>query len=156
MAKVTCRSNCWIQVDIMAKTTKPITEEQEKLFADRYSVDFSQNAAALVSGGTDHNKSAFGTRMMKRPGVQSRITENLRIRCVEIEDKGRWILERAIENMWLAREKGDFAQANKALEIVGRHVQVQAFKDTLDVNLPEVSIRDFTGRLQEEDQEALH
>jgi len=56
-------------------------------------------------------------------------------RAKNIAVDASWLLNSAIENYHLALEQGELGHANKALEIIGKHVNIQAFKETKEVNV---------------------
>jgi len=134
----------------MPKVTTP---EQEDAFVHRYCMDFDASAAAMYAGCKGKDANAFAQRMLNRKRVNHEIAETLRKKTQDLDIKARWVLNEAITNLWLAREKKDVSGANKALEIIGKHVDIQAFKENVDVNLPSVIVKDFTGTRHDEEED---
>jgi len=121
--------------------------EKEELFCHEYIVDFEAKQALIRSGHDCHNPLAISRRLMELPRIRLRIEELLEIRAKNIGVDAHWVLDSAVKlfNRCMTHEavldkegnaigvyKFDSRGANAALNTIGKHIGVQAFKKIIE------------------------
>jgi len=133
--------------------SKSLTARQKK-FVDEYLVDLNATQAAIRAGYSEKTAMEQGYQLLQKPSVRDAISagkrevsEATRIdagyvlqRTVEYLDMcaGRTPIKKAIvsDGVTESIDVKEFNQAGygKALELLGKHVEIGAFKDRLEVN----------------------
>lgn len=121
--------------------------EKEEAFCQEYIVDFEAKQALIRSGHNCHNPMVISRQLMNLPRIRSRIEELLEIRSKIIGVDAHWVLESAVKlfNRCMTHEavvdkdgndigvyKFDSRGANAALNTIGKHIGVQAFKKIIE------------------------
>lgn len=124
-----------------------LKNERHERFCQEYLVDLNATRAAIRTGYSKKTAGQIGHELLKRPDVQERIAELKAERSERTKIDADWVLAQAVkvhercmqaepvmeqvDGEW--RETGEYkfehSGANRALEIIGRHVDVQAFLD---------------------------
>ena len=130
-----------------------LTAKQE-LFCKEYIIDFNATQAATRAGYSKSTARQIASDTLSKIYIQSRLAELMTARNKKVEIDAQWVLTQAVKvhercmqgEPVLDREgnetgewKFEHAGANKSLEIIGKHVDVQAF---LDRNKTEVVLTD--------------
>ena len=119
---------------------KELTKKQE-MFCLEYLVDLNATQAAMRAGYSEKTAGKIGSENLKKPEVQERLAELMRERSEKTKIDAAWVLTQAakVHQMCMQAEpvivggeptgeyKFDSSGANKSLEIIGKHVDVQAF-----------------------------
>ena len=119
---------------------KKLTKKQE-MFCLEYLVDLNATQAAMRAGYSEKTAGKIGSENLKKPEVQERLAELMRERSEKTKIDAAWVLTQAakVHQMCMQAEpvivggeptgeyKFDSSGANKSLEIIGKHVDVQAF-----------------------------
>jgi|LGVF01.2.fsa_nt_gb phage terminase small subunit len=125
-----------------------LTAKQEA-FCLEYLKDLNATQAAIRAGYGEKNANKVGPENLVKLGVSERIAELMKERVEKTKIDAAWVLRQAVkvydrcmqaEQVMVAGEpltdadgnnvyKFEHSGANKALEIVGKHVDVQAFLD---------------------------
>lgn len=127
-----------------------ITDQQE-LFCKEYIIDLNATQAAKRAGYSEKTAQEQGSRLLSNVMVQERITELKSDREKRLQIDADWVLKQAVkvhercmqaEPVIIGGEptgeyKFDSAGANKSLELVGKHVNVQAWKEKLEIEAAE-------------------
>ena len=115
-----------------------------ELFCQEYIVDLNATQAAIRAGYSEKTAQRIGSENLSKPLIQQRIQEMMHARSEAVEIDAQWVVERLIkvhdrcmqEEQVLDREgapTGEYtfahAGANKALELLGRHLAM--FNDKL-------------------------
>lgn len=116
---------------------------KKEMFCREYIIDLNATRAAIRAGYSEATARSQGNRLLTNVDVQERI-QSLKVeRESKLEINALWVLKQAVkvhercmqaEPVLVDGEpSGEFkfehAGANKALEIIGKHVSVQAFAD---------------------------
>lgn len=139
----------------MLANHKPLSP-MEARFAHEYVVDFNASQAAIRAGYSPASAGGQGSRLLKRAHVAARIAELMDERNQATKIDAQWVLERLVElhgrcmqevkpaldrkGKQLTDDSGaplftfNAAAANKALELIGKHVDVSAFEDRVAVS----------------------
>ena len=105
-------------------------DQSEALRRSLYETD-NMTAAAINRKACD---------MFRKSHIRSRVAHLIEERAKESKIDAKWVLKEAQDLYKECRKEGDRAQANKALDTIGKHVDVQAWSEkkeivgTLDVN----------------------
>lgn len=125
--------------------------DQQELFCKEYIIDLNATQAAKRAGYSEKTAQEQGSRLLSNVMVQERITELKSDREKRLQIDADWVLKQAVkvhercmqaEPVIIGGEptgeyKFDSAGANKSLELVGKHVNVQAWKEKLEIEAAE-------------------
>jgi len=129
--------------------------KKQQRFCEEYIIDLNATQAAKRAGYSDRTSGAQGHALLKHPKVAQVIEGMIVERAAKTRITAEWVLEQAkivyercmtpipvmSGDIQKLDENGDplfkieHSGANKALEIIGRHVDIQAFKDNLEVTV---------------------
>lgn len=113
------------------------------MFCLEYLIDLNATQAAIRAGYSERTATATGCENLTKPYISERIQELKVARENELHIDALWVLKQAVKvhDRCMQAEpvlvdgapSGEFkfehAGANKSLEIIGKHVSVQAFAD---------------------------
>lgn len=105
---------------------------RQKLFVEEFLVDLNALQAAIRSGYSKKTAGAIGAENLKKPHIRAAIDEALTLRAEKTKVTAEWVLieaKRVYEHCF----EEQTAVAIRALELCGKHVDVQAFKDKTEV-----------------------
>ena len=119
-----------------------LTDKQE-MFCKEYIIDLNATQAAIRAKYSEKTAGVIGLENLGKPLIQARLAELMQERSKRVQIDADWVLRQAVKvhERCMQQEPvivngeptGDFkfepAGANKALELVGKHVNVQAFLD---------------------------
>lgn len=136
---------------------KKLTDKQE-MFCREYLIDLNATQAAIRAGYSERTANRVASENLSKLDIQSRIAELKKERQDRVSVDADYVLKQAVKlhercmqeikpkiiaGSQVKDENGnnlfvfDSSGAAKALELIGKHVNVQAFKDKIenDVNL---------------------
>lgn len=127
---------------------------QHALFVIEYVKDFSPRRAAEAAG----YRPDYGHILADREDIQA-ITKSVLLKRLEAGAiDAEWLLMEAVDNHFIARQQGSISASNASLNIIAKHVFVDAFAaEKVEVNSSkEVMERLMRGRkrLQQGDTDA--
>lgn len=108
-------------------------------FVIEYCKDWDARRAAEASGYPPD----YGYQLVQRPEIQAAVDRIVSHRAQAAEIDAEWVLMEAVDNHRISRQRGNLAASNKALDLVARHIMVDAFaaqKVDMDVNSSEAMI----------------
>jgi phage terminase small subunit len=126
-----------------------LTAKQE-MFIKEYLVDLNATQAAIRAGYSAKTAGQIGDENLKKPEIRTRIEELKQKRAEKLELDAQWVLDRLVEVTQMSMqakpvEKWDYSErklietgeyvydssgANKALELIGKHLGM--FKDKIE------------------------
>lgn len=121
--------------------------KEEESFCQEYIIDFDAKQALIRSGHECPNPMVISRQLMNLPRIRDRIEDLLEIRSKSIGVDAHWVLESAVKlfNRCMTHEavvdkdgndigvyKFDSRGANAALNTIGKHIGVQAFKKIIE------------------------
>jgi|TARA_R110000851_G_scaffold272661_1_gene425381 phage terminase small subunit len=124
-----------------------LTAKQE-LFCKEYIVDLNAAQAAIRAGYSSNTAKEIGCENLTKPNIAEFIAELKQIRNEKVEIDAEWVLRQAVkvhercmqaepvidkEGGSTGEYKFEHSGANKALEIIGKHVSVQAFLEKKEI-----------------------
>ncbi|MBL4623359.1 MAG: terminase small subunit [Immundisolibacteraceae bacterium] len=140
---------------------KPKLTAKQKMFCEEYLIDLNATQAAIRAGYSEKTAQQIGAQNLLKLVVAEFIAELKAKRSEEIRIDAAWVLksakrvfDRCMQDepvMVQGEPTGEYqfkeAGANKALEIIGRHVDVQAF-------LEKTEVKNVTEEMTDEDLDA--
>lgn len=124
---------------------KKLTAKQE-MFCQEYLKDLNATQAAKRAGYSEISCKQQGTENLAHPSIAERLAELMEERTKKVQVDAQYVLERAI----LAHEtyfEEHQSSSMKALEMIGRHVDVQAFKDKQEIDVNNLTPEQRKSRL---------
>jgi len=133
-----------------------LTSKQQQ-FVDEYLIDLNATQAAIRAGYSSRTARAIASENLAKPYIQEAIAKAKMERSEATRIDAEWVLNQAVAlyqrcmqqikpalhprtRRQMKDEDGNLlftfnaAAANRALELVGRHVAIGAFKDRLEVS----------------------
>lgn len=106
-------------------TMKDLTglEPKHANFVIEYTKDWSARRAAEVCGYSPDS----GYRLLERPDISHAIDIVLMQRLEASNIDAEWLLMEAVDNHLIARQRGNLNASNTALNLIAKHVFVDAF-----------------------------
>lgn len=109
-----------------------LTPKQQR-FVEEYVLDLNATQAAIRAGYSANHADVQGPRILGYAGVKAAIDAALAKRTERTGLTADWVLDQLRENARIAREAGDIAPANRALELLGKHIGM--FTERKDVTI---------------------
>lgn len=121
----------------MAKKTKSELNNRQQTFVLEYVVDFNATRAAKAAGYSEKTATPQAARLLTNVKVQAAIQKAMKKKAERVELSADWVLKMLIDNAERAMQAtqvydregeptGEYtyqgAVANKALELLGKHV----------------------------------
>lgn len=103
-----------------------LTAKQD-LFCREFIIDLNATQAAIRAGYSKKTAGSVGSENLQKPEIQSRINDLKAKREKKVGIDAQWVLERAVELHNICVKEKEYNAANKSLEIVGKHISVNAF-----------------------------
>jgi phage terminase small subunit len=113
-----------------------MTQKQQR-FVQEYCVDVNATQAAIRAGYSARSAGSIGAENLTKPEIASAISAVLARTAAKLELSKEWVLRELISTVAAAKEAGQFAASNKALELLGR--QLGCFSDRLDLDFTDLS-----------------
>ena len=136
--------------------TVKLTPKQQR-FIEEYLIDLNATQAAIRAGYSRNSARQIGDENLSKPGIADAVAKAKRERSEATNIDAEWVLKQAVElhqrcmqeirpvrnpktREQVSDDNGNAlfafnaAAANRSLEIIGKHVEVAAFKDRLEVS----------------------
>ncbi len=133
-----------------------LTGKQE-CFVDEYLVDLNATQAAIRAGYSPNCAGQIGEENLKKPQIAAAVARAKRERSEATKIDAEWVLQQAVElhrrcmqeikpalhpktRKQMKDEEGNLlfvfnaAAANRSLELIGKHTEIAAFKDRLEIS----------------------
>lgn len=105
-----------------------MTPKQEA-FVREYLIDLNATQAAIRAGYSEATASEQGSRLLGNVKVAEAITQGKEQRAEKCEIDALWVLREAKSTYEAARALDKLSEANTALGLIGKHVNVNAFEE---------------------------
>ena len=133
-----------------------LTPKQQR-FIDEYLIDLNATQAAIRAGYSPNCAGQIGEENLKKPQIASTVAKAKRERSVATKIDAEWVLRQAVElhqrcmqeirpvrNPKTGKQQYDdegnalfkfnAAAASRALELVGKHVGIRAFREQVEIS----------------------
>jgi len=111
-----------------------LTAKQE-MFCREYIIDFNGTRAAIAAGYSQKAAKEQASENLTKPNIQQYIQELQTKRNEKLEIDAEWVLKKAVELHEICVDVGDNSVAARSLEIVGKHVDIQAFREKKEIGV---------------------
>ncbi|WP_157230842.1 terminase small subunit [Kiloniella laminariae] len=119
---------------------------RQSRFVEEYLVDLNATQAAVRAGYSPAGAQQSGSRVLGMPAVRTAVDQALAERSARLKIDADYVLRGAVELFERCMQRSpvpdaageykfQYAGAGKALELIGKHVSVQAFKERVDVGI---------------------
>lgn len=109
---------------------KPKLTDKQEMFCLEYLIDLNATQAAIRAGYSKKTAQAIGAENLTKPLISERITKAFNERIEKTKIDAAYVLKMSDELLKRCMVEGDGfhpSGAGKALELIGRHVDVKAF-----------------------------
>lgn len=134
-----------------------LTNKQE-MFCAEYLIDLNATQAAIRAGYSEKTAKDIGCENLAKPNIQAKLAVLMKERSEKTKIDAAWVLTQAakVHQMCMQAEpvfvggeptgeyKFDSSGANKSLEIIGKHVDVQAFLTKQEVKAEIKEVKSFS------------
>ncbi len=130
---------------------------KQQRFVEEYLIDLNATQAAIRAGYSRNTARSIASELLTKPDIQEAIAEAKRERSEATKIDSEWVLKQAVElhrrcmqeikpalhpktRRQIKDDDGNLlftfnaAAAARALELVGKHVEVSAFRETVQIN----------------------
>jgi len=140
----------------------PKLSAKQVRFCEEYLIDLNGTQAAIRAGYSQSSAQQIAAENMLKPVIADYIAELKKKRSIETTIDAAWVLRAAkkVHDRCMQEEavvdrdgaptgeyKFEHSGANKALEIIAKHVDVQAFLDKSEVKVVEMSHEEWLESL---------
>jgi phage terminase small subunit len=101
-------------------------------FVSEYLIDLNATQAAIRAGYSPDTARQIGSENLSKPDIADAIAAAKAERAHKTGIDAAWVLSEAQSVYWEARGINKLPEALKALELCGKHVDIQAFKDKIE------------------------
>ncbi|MFD2205527.1 terminase small subunit [Kiloniella antarctica] len=143
---------------------KSMLTDMQRRFVEEYLLDLNATQAALRAGYSPNSVKQTASRVLRKISVKDAIkraqaerSERLKIDADYVLRGAVELFERCMQRSTVADAEGEYkfqhSGAGKALELIGKHVSVQAFKEKVEMGLERELIERLSrGRKRQKDQ----
>jgi phage terminase small subunit len=114
-------------------TVKKLTDKQQ-LFCKEYLIDLNGTQAAIRAGYSENTAQEISSENLSKPLIQEYLTELKAEREQKLEINAQWVLNQAVKVHNMTLQDKDHTNALKALDLIGKHVNIGAFNTKMDIN----------------------
>lgn len=133
----------------MSDESKPLTAKQER-FCEEYLIDLNATQAAIRAGYSENTAQKIGSENLSKPVIAEYIAKGKAERSKETKIDAAWVLKASVDLYDKCMEaerlkdkdgndtgyaKFQPAGAGKALELIGKHVDVQAYAEKQEIEV---------------------
>ncbi len=122
-----------------------LTDKQE-MFCVEYLIDLNATQAAIRAGYSTKTAQAIGAENLTKPLIAEKIAKSFNERIESTKIDAAYVLLKSnelLERCMADGEEFNAAGAGKALDLIGKHIDVQAFNDKATVETV-VKVKSFT------------
>jgi phage terminase small subunit len=117
------------------KSVRSLTAKQQR-FVDEYLRDLKATGAAVRAGYSKNRAAEIGYQLLQKTTVSAAVAEAMSKRSKETGIDAKYVLVQAVKIHERCMREGHFnaVGAIKSLELIGKHVNVRAFMDRVEVH----------------------
>jgi len=108
-----------------------LTDKQQR-FCDEYLKDLNATQAAVRAGYSKKTAQKIGSENLSKPVIALYIGQLKAERCAETKIDAAWVLRKSVklhDRCMAPGEEFNASGAGKALDLIGKHVDVQAYSE---------------------------
>jgi phage terminase small subunit len=105
-----------------------MTPKQQR-FVEEYLIDLNAKHAAIRAGYAAKTAEQQGYQLLQHPSVAAAVADRIEQRSEQTGIDAAWVLQKAVILHEKAMAEGAYAPAKGALELIGKHINVQAFRE---------------------------
>jgi len=105
---------------------------KQQRFVDEYLIDLNATQAAIRAGYSEDTARAIGAENLTKPAISAALAEAMDQRASELAIDARWVLAEAVSVYQEARMEEDRSAALKSLDLIGKHVDVGAYRERIE------------------------
>ena len=102
----------------------PKLTPKQAQFVQEYLVDLNGTQAAIRAGYSQRGATVQASWLLANPKVQLAVQQAVVARVERTQIDQDWVLDNLRQNMMGAMAEGDRHSANRALELIGRHLRM--------------------------------
>lgn len=106
---------------------------RQQRFVDEYCIDLNATQAAIRAGYSKNTAEVQASRLLRNVKIAEAIEAKRKRLEVKAEVSAEWVLKELVDNVKVAKESGDLNPANKALELIGKHLGMFTDKVKMDM-----------------------
>ena len=114
-------------------TNKKLTAKQE-MFCREYLIDLNGTQAAIRAGYAESGAKVEASRLLTNANVIEYIAELKAPREQKLEINAEWVLNQAVKVHNMTLEDKDHTNALKSLDLIGKHINIKAFDNKINVD----------------------
>ena len=107
---------------------------KQKLFIQEYLVDLNGTQAAIRAGYSAKTACEMANENLRKPHVKKYLEEAKEERSQKVGITAEWVLNELAIQYQSAKDADEKKYALKALELMGKHTNIGAFKDKLELS----------------------
>jgi len=122
---------------------------KQQAFCEEYLIDLNASQAAVRAGYSVKTAKDIGCENLAKPNIASYIAELKRKRSEKTAINAAWVLEKSVilyQRCMAESDEFSPSGAGKALDLIGKHIDVQAYSDKSVV--VEMSHEEWLGTLK--------
>lgn len=108
---------------------------KQSRFIDEYMIDGNATQAAVRAGYSKHTAAKIGTENLHKPAIRDEIEIRRRLMSEKTMIDAAYVLRQAqkLHERCMASETFDASNAARSLDLIGKHINVQAFLERRDL-----------------------
>lgn len=114
-------------------TMNKLTAKQ-KQFCKEYLIDLNATQAAIRAGYSEKTARTIAAQNLAKLNITEYIKELMAKRSEKVEIDAEWVLEQAVDMFKTSKTAGDLKAAKGFLELAGKHCNVGAFKERIEID----------------------
>lgn len=107
---------------------------KQQMFCLEYIKDGNATRSAIDAGYSEKSAYSIGEENLRKPEVSQEIARLKRERSQKVQVDAEWLLRELVLQYQKATDGDRDAAALKALDLIGKHCDVGAFKDRLEIS----------------------
>ena len=108
--------------------------DKQQTFVDEYLVDLNATQAAIRAGYSEKTAQQIGAENLSKPVIAEYIEARKAERSKRTEIDQDWLIRELTLQYHKASDSDKDSAALRALELIGKHVQVGAFKEKVELS----------------------
>jgi len=108
--------------------------DKQRRFVEEYLIDLNATQAAIRSGYSAKTAEQQGSRLLSNANISDAVNAAKQKRSEATGITASWVLTEAEDLYRECRREGDRSNAKGTLDMIGKHISVQAFKELRELS----------------------